>query len=112
MEEALWFLPRPEYGALQRLCDRNRRADSRRTAMKYRAIKHAFVQFIPDTLDGGTVYVSIPFATAVHNCFCGCGREVVTPLSPTQWQLIFNGKTISLHPSVGSWSLPCMSHYW
>ena len=32
--------------------------------MKYRAIKHAFVQFIPDTLDGGTVYVSIPFATA------------------------------------------------
>ena len=24
----------------------------------------------------------------------------------------FDGKTISLHPSIGSWSLPCRSHYW
>jgi uncharacterized protein DUF6527 len=39
------------------------------------------------------------------------GREVVTPLSPTSWHLIFDGKTVSLYPSIGSWSLPCQSHY-
>lgn len=80
--------------------------------MKRTAITHAFVECIPETLEDGTVYVSIPYATAVHKCFCGCGSEVVTPLSPTDWQLTFDGRTISLFPSVGSWNLPCRSHYW
>jgi len=75
-------------------------------------IKHQFVEYIPDVLEDGTLYVSIAFATAVHRCFCGCGSEVVTPLSPTDWELAFDGKTVSLHPSVGSWSLKCRSHYW
>ena len=70
-----------------------------------------FVEFIPDDLQERTLYISIPYCTAVHKCFCGCGREVVTPLSPTAWQLIFDGKTVSLYPSIGSWSLPCQSHY-
>lgn len=80
--------------------------------MKREAITHTFVEFIPDQLDEGTLYVSIPFATAVHRCFCGCGREVVTPLSPTDWKMTFDGKTVSLDPSVGSWNIPCKSHYW
>jgi hypothetical protein len=70
-----------------------------------------FVEFIPDDLKERTLYISIPYCTAVHKCCCGCGREVVTPLSPTGWQLIFDGKTVSLYPSIGSWSLPCQSHY-
>ena len=41
-----------------------------------------------------------------------CGKKVVTPLSPTDWKLTFDDKTVSLYPSVGSWSLPCRSHYW
>lgn len=80
--------------------------------MKRTAIKHEFVEFIPDALEEGTLYVSIPYATAVHKCCCGCGREVVTPLSHTDWELRFYGKTISLYPSIGSWALPCQSHYW
>jgi hypothetical protein len=32
-------------------------------------------------------------------------------LGPTDWRLIFYGKTVSLEPSIGSWSLPCQSHY-
>lgn len=75
-------------------------------------IAHAFVEYIPRELEEGVVYVSIPYATAVHRCLCGCGREVVTPISPTDWQVTFDGKTISLHPSIGSWNLPCKSHYW
>jgi hypothetical protein len=70
-----------------------------------------FVEFIPDNLRERTLYISIPYCTAVHKCCCGCGREVVTPLSPMGWQLIFDGKTVSLDPSIGSWSLPCQSHY-
>ena len=27
------------------------------------------------------------------------------------WQMIFDGKNVSLRPSIGSWSLPCQSHY-
>jgi len=76
------------------------------------SISHEFVEFIPTDLKDGTIYVSIPFRTAIHKCFCGCGQEVVTPLSPTDWKLIFNGKTISLHPSIGNWSFHCQSHYW
>ncbi len=58
------------------------------------------------------LYVSIEYATTVHKCACGCGKEVVTPLSPTDWMLIFDGKTVSLDPSIGNWGFPCRSHYW
>jgi Family of unknown function (DUF6527) len=76
------------------------------------ALKHEFVEFIPENLDEGTVYVSIRFATASHKCCCGCGNKVVTPIRPTDWKLIFDGKTVSLDPSIGNWSFPCRSHYW
>ena len=74
-------------------------------------LAYEFVEFIPDDLKDRTLYISITYCTAVHKCCCGCGREVVTPLSPTGWKLIFDGKTVSLDPSIGSWSLPCRSHY-
>jgi len=75
-------------------------------------LKHQFVEFIPDQLEQGTIYVSIRFATASHLCCCGCGNRVVTPIQPTDWKLIFDGKTVSLDPSIGNWSFPCQSHYW
>jgi Family of unknown function (DUF6527) len=74
---------------------------------------HKFVDQVPVDLENGVVYVSIPFSTVIHKCWCGCGHEVVTPLSrKTGWQLIFDGESISLHPSVGNRALPCRSHYW
>jgi hypothetical protein len=76
------------------------------------ALKHEFVEFIPDELQRETLYISIRFATASHLCCCGCGSKVVTPIRPTDWKLIFDGKTVSLYPSVGNWSFPCQSHYW
>jgi hypothetical protein len=69
------------------------------------------VEFIPKEREEGVLYVSIAYATAVHNCFCGCGLKVVTPISPVGWQLTFDGETVSLHPSIGSWSFPCRTHY-
>lgn len=74
-------------------------------------LKHKFVDKIPDIIEEGTLYISIPFETAIHKCCCGCGNEVVTPLSPKQWSLTFDGESISLYPSIGSWNLKCQSHY-
>ena len=71
-----------------------------------------FVEYIPEALQDGVLYVSIKYGTASHLCACGCGHEVTTPLTPTDWQLYFDGVGVSLEPSVGNWSLPCRSHYW
>src|ERR1041384_1563183 len=79
---------------------------------KKNVLTHEFVEFIPDELQEGTLYVSIRFATVVHRCCCACGTEVVTPLSPSDWKLIFDGENISLDPSIGNWSFDCQSHYW
>jgi hypothetical protein len=75
-------------------------------------LAYEFVEYIPAELKDGTIYVSMAFATAAHKCVCGCGSEVVTPLSPTDWQLLFDGVSISLTPSIGNWNFPCRSHYW
>jgi len=75
-------------------------------------LTHEFVEYMPDDLKDGTIYVSVSFATVIHKCCCGCGNEVVTPLSPTDWKLTFDGESISLDPSIGNWSFPCQSHYW
>lgn len=64
------------------------------------------------SMDEGVVYVSIEYGTAVHRCCCGCGDEIVTPLTPVDWSLTYDGETISLDPSIGNWSLACRSHYW
>ena len=75
-------------------------------------LSHEFVEFVPEELKDGTLYISMTFATAVHRCCCGCGNEVVTPLSRTDWKLTFDGESISLSPSIGNWSFDCKSHYW
>ena len=70
------------------------------------------VEFIPKDLQPGLLYVSDRFRLAVHLCACGCGRKVTTPLKPTEWTLTATDARPSLRPSVGSWQLPCQSHYW
>lgn len=75
------------------------------------ALRHVFVDSAPDRLDDGVIYVSIRYRTVMHKCCCGCGSEVVTPIGPTDWTLIFDGVSVSLDPSIGNWSLACRSHY-
>jgi hypothetical protein len=71
-----------------------------------------FIELVPSELKEGVVYVSMVYASVIHKCCCGCGEKVVTPLGPTDWKLTFDGESISLHPSIGNWSLRCQSHYW
>jgi hypothetical protein len=80
--------------------------------MRTTTLRPEFVEFIPEEISEGTLFISIRFRTAVHLCACGCGTRIATPLSPADWELIFDGETVSLWPSVGNWSLPCQSHYW
>lgn len=73
---------------------------------------HRFVEFIPEQLEEDVLYISVEYKTAAHNCACGCGSRVVTPITPVDWKLIYDGKTVSISPSIGNWNFPCRSHYW
>ncbi len=75
-------------------------------------LRHKFVELRPTVLEEGVLYISVEYCSAIHKCVCGCGNEVVTPISPTGWQLSFDGRTVSLSPSIGNWNFDCQSHYW
>ncbi len=74
-------------------------------------LKHKFLEVIPDYLEDDILYISLQYKTVVHKCACGCGKEVITPLTPNDWMLTFDGRTISLYPSIGNWNFECRSHY-
>ena len=75
-------------------------------------VEHRFVEFVPEQLEPNTLYISMDYATVVHSCLCGCGQRVITPLTPTDWHLAYDGEAVSLSRSIGNWSFPCQSHYW
>ena len=79
--------------------------------MRDRILEHRFVESFPDVLEPSVLYVSLEYGSVAHSCCCGCGEEVVTPLTPTDWNITYDGEAVTLHPSVGSWTLPCRSHY-
>lgn len=79
--------------------------------MRHKRLEHRFVEHIPERLEAGVLYVSMEYATSAHSCCCGCGEEVVTPFTPTDWKMTFDGESISLSPSIGNWTLKCRSHY-
>jgi hypothetical protein len=70
-----------------------------------------FVEFIPEKLEQGVLYVSLKYEVAIHLCACGCGIQTVTPLGTSGWTFFYDGKA-SLHPSIGNQQFPCGSHYW
>ena len=75
-------------------------------------LQHKFIELLPPVMEERVLYISMEYCSAIHNCVCGCGNKVVTPLSPTEWELTFDGKSVSLYPSIGNWNFECKSHYW
>lgn len=75
-------------------------------------IRGELVESFPQPMLPGLLYVSVAYGTCGHLCCCGCGEEVVTPLSPARWAITYDGESVSLRPSVGNWGLACRSHYW
>lgn len=80
--------------------------------MRKNSITPVFVDIIPDGLEEGILYVCERYKIAAHNCCCGCGEEVITPLTPADWFVRKAGDVVSLTPSIGNWSFACKSHYW
>ena len=80
--------------------------------MKLHQITPEFVDEIPLDLDPGKLYVCCRYRAVKHLCACGCGVAINTPLHPTAWTLTCDGVSVSLWPSIGSWSEECQSHYW
>lgn len=80
--------------------------------MKVNTLIPSFVENMPETLADGYIYISNRHKIALHRCCCGCGEEVATPLSPVDWSVRVVNETVTLYPSIGSWNLPCQSHYW
>ena len=75
------------------------------------AFEPLFVDEMPEQLEAGKLYISIAFGSINHLCACGCGNEVVTPLHPARWAMLYDGDTVTLRPSVGSFGLTCRPHY-
>ena len=80
--------------------------------MKIPTLTCKYVEFMPEQLEDGVLYVSREYQIAKHNCCCGCKFPVVTPLTPTDWTLTGDERHPTLDPSIGNWSAPCRSHYW
>ena len=74
-------------------------------------IEPVFVEFIPEELEYGKLYLAPQYRAVMHQCCCGCGAKISTPLHPTGWTMTFDGEVVSLNPSVGNWSEKCQSHY-
>jgi hypothetical protein len=70
------------------------------------------VDFIPEQLEDGVLYVAEHFRIAAHSCCCGCGMEVATPLGVGQFKLTRDSDGPTLYPSIGNHDYPCRSHYW
>ena len=79
---------------------------------RLRTIEPRFVEAVPKDREDGVLYISIGYGTMVHNCACGCGSKVTTPISPATWRFTYDGDSVSVCPSIGNWSYPCRSHYW
>ncbi len=94
---------------MNRACGYGRKRDA--VMPKIDTLQPLECEFIPDALEPGVLYISCRYETAIHLCACGCGREVVMPLS--LWSLTENqNDEVTLSPSIGNWGFPCKSHYW
>ena len=76
-------------------------------------IEPVFVEYLPNQLEYGKLYISEKFETTSHLCACGCGELVVMPFKAGGWSLTKNDDgTVTMRPSVGNFEFPCKSHYY
>lgn len=84
--------------------------------MRINELRPEYVDFIPpvEAMEEGVLYISKKFKSTAHLCACGCGNQVVLPFGNKDnmfWTLTESDKGVTMRPSVGSFNLPCKSHY-
>lgn len=72
-------------------------------------IEPIYVQYMPDVLEDGKLYISKEFKIAIHKCLCGCGNKSITPFYANGWILIEQNGKVTLSPSI--LNHPCKAHY-
>jgi hypothetical protein len=81
--------------------------------VSYDELRPEFVEFVPENLEQGVLYVSMEYETAVHLCACGCGAKTVTPFGSWQdsWSLTNDQGLVTLSPSISNYQMACKAHY-
>lgn len=80
--------------------------------MKITHLKTQHVEFMPEIVEEGVIYVSLKYGTAIHLCACGCKGQVVTPFRGLlAWDMTEDHDGVTLKQSIGNQSWPCRSHY-
>lgn len=83
--------------------------DQRTAVDAFRVVR---VKHIPRALEHGVLYISEEYEATQHLCACGCGVEVHLPLASAHgWVLTWDDGLPTLAPSIGSYQIPCRSHY-
>jgi hypothetical protein len=74
-----------------------------------------FVEYMPDVIEDGILYISQRFSVAIHKCAGGCGIQAVMDISnwgdspwKNGWRMTINDNLISFSPSI---LCPCKAHY-
>lgn len=80
--------------------------------MRINELKPEFSKFIPKEIEDGILYISEEYAAVIHNCCCGCGEKVSTPIGKDGWVLTKKDGAVTLSPSIGNWKYKCRSHYY
>jgi hypothetical protein len=85
---------------------------------KIAEFKPEFVETMPDEKQEGVLYISMEYGGSGHRCPCGCGEWIWLPFNtetvnnPHEWKLTNNNNLITFEPSIGSFQIPCKSHYY
>ena len=85
--------------------------------MRINKLKPEYVGTMPSKseMKEGVLYISRVYLTSAHLCACGCGNVVVLPYGRRDgkfWTLTERLSGVTMRPSVGSFNLPCKSHYY
>jgi len=62
--------------------------------LKIKKLKNHFIRNIPREIDTGVLYIPMEYATAVHDCCCGC-RECSWQVTGVNAKLKQNEKEIN-----------------
>ena len=76
-------------------------------------VNFEFCELIPENCKANTIYVSGKYRTVTHECLCGSGVNVVTPLDDkTGWKLTTGRmNSYSMTPSILNIHCPNKCHY-
>jgi len=77
--------------------------------VKVDVFRPEFVEYIPEKLEPGVLYISMKYEIANHLCACGCGQQTVMSFGswPDSWTLTSTDQGVTFSPSIGNFQIAC-----